>query len=198
VVLADALSPVGQIASLVAAGAAVAAIWFAKRTVSEAKRARREANAAHAEQLAESRRLLEATTEAHRIEMAARARDFEAERIVQRLAQLRAITDVLRELTDIARDEETHPPLRTQANQPLSRIPSRLAQLSAALSIYQRLGGPPMKEAGELARAGYNLGTPLMQVLGQAQAGLGEAVAQAAAHVALEPAEGPGRVPAVD
>jgi len=44
-----------------------------------------------------------------------------------------------------------------------------------------------MKQANELAKAGYNLGTPLMQVLGMAQGGLGEAAAQAEAHVALEP-----------
>jgi hypothetical protein len=186
-VLADALTTVGQVASLVAAGAAVAAVYFAKQTVSEAQQASRDASAAHAEQMAEEKRLLEATVAAHESEMAARERDFAAERVVQRLAHLRAITDILRELTDIARDEQAHPPPRTEINQPLSRIPSRLAQLNTALSIYQRLGGPPMKQANELAKAGYNLGTPLMQVLGMAQSGLGEAAAQAEAHVALEP-----------
>ncbi len=169
------------------------AIYFAKQTVSEGEQARSQANAAHVEQMAEARRLLEATAAAHQSEMAARGRDFAAERVVQRLAHLRVITDVLRELTDIARDEQTNPPPRTEINQPLSRIPSRLAQLSTALSIYQRLGGPEMKQAAELARARYNLGTPLMEVLGKAQGALGEAVAQADAHVSLElPALGPG------
>jgi hypothetical protein len=196
VVIADALSTVGQVASLVAAGAAVVVIYFAKQTVSETEQARSQASAAHVEQMAEARRLLEATAAAHQSEMAARERDFAAERVVQRLTHLRVITDVLRELTDIARDEQTNPPLRTEINQPLSRIPSRLAQLGTALSIYQRLGGPEMKQAAELARAGYNLGTPLMEVLGKAQGALSEAVAQADAHVALEPpALGPSRGP---
>lgn len=186
-VFADLLNTVGQVASLVAAGAAVVAVYFAKQTVSEAARGRTEANAAHDDQMAEAKRLLEATTLAHITEMATRERDFAAERVVQRLTQLRAITDVLRELTDLARDEQTYPPTRTEINQPLSRIPSRLAQLNTALSIYQRLGGPEMKQAVELARAGYNAGTPLMQVLGKVQGALGEAVAQADAHVSLEP-----------
>ena len=114
--VADALGTVGQIASLVAAGAAVAAIYFARQTVSEAEASRREANAAHAEQIAGARRLLEATARAHEAEMKARERDSAAERVVQRLAMLRAITDVLTEITDITRDEETHPPPRTGAN----------------------------------------------------------------------------------
>ena len=101
--------------------------------------------------------------------------------------QLRAITDVLRELTDLARDEQIHPPIRTGANIPLSRIPSRLLQLGTALSIYYRLGGPPMKTADELARAGYNAGTQLTEVLGAATTAMAEAVAQAQAHVDLQP-----------
>jgi hypothetical protein len=109
--------------------------------------------------------------------VAVRERDAESERVVQRLVQLSAITDVLRELTDIARDEEVHPPVRTDANQPLSRVPSRLSQLRAALSIYERLGGPFMNQASQLASMGYNSGTPLMQVLGLAQSALGEAIA---------------------
>jgi len=186
VVLADLLAAIGQIASLVAAGAAVVAIYFARQTVAEAKNARSEATVAHAEQMTEALRLLEATTAAHTTEMAARDRDFEARLVMQRMAQLGVITDILRELTDIAREEQHHPPLKTESNQPLSRIPSRLAQLNTALSIFQRLGGHPLKHAGELARGGYNRGTPLMQVLGMAQGGLQEAVAQADAHIGLE------------
>jgi len=187
VVVADLLNTIGQVASLVAAGAAVLAIYFAKQTVSEAKRGSDEANAAHQEQMAEARRLLDATAHAHVSEMAARERDAEAERVVQRLAQLSAITDVLRELTDIARDEEVRPPVRTPTNQPLSRVPSRISKLRAALSIYERLGGPFMNQASQLANIGYNGGTPLMQVLGLAQSALEEAIAQADAHVLLEP-----------
>ena len=46
-VLADTLPTVGQFASLVAARAAVAAVYFAKQTVSEAQQASREASVAH-------------------------------------------------------------------------------------------------------------------------------------------------------
>ena len=44
-----------------------------------------------------------------------------------------------------------------------------------------------MKNADELAARGYNLGTPLMQLLGDATGALSEAVTQAQAHVELEP-----------
>jgi hypothetical protein len=186
VLFADTLSSIGQIATLVAAGAALVTVYFAKRTVAEAEQARKEASTAHIEELGEERKLLETTTSAHEAEMAARDRALATQLALQRLAQLGTITDVLREITDIARDEEAHPPPRTVAGQPLSRIPSRMLQLGAALSVYERIGGPHMKEARALADLGYNAGTQLMQVLGMATTGLSEAVSQAVAHVTLE------------
>ncbi len=102
------------------------------------------------------------------------------------MAQLGRITDVLRELTDIARGEHSHPPPRSDINLPLSKIPSRTLQLGVALASYERLGGPKMKEASALADLGYNSGAQLMEVLGKATAALSEARSQADAHVSLE------------
>jgi len=185
-VLADTLNSVGQIATLIAAGAALVTIWFAKQTVTEAKKARKEAHEAHAEEMGEERKLLDATTAAHEAEMSARYKGLVTEVVMQRLTQLGTITNVLRELTDIARDEQRNPPQRTEINQPLSRIPSRKLQLGVALASYQRLGGPSMKEASAVAELAYNAGTPLMEVLGKATAALSEARSQADAHASLE------------
>jgi len=185
-VLADTLTSIGQIATLVAAAAALTAIHFARRTVEGAEGARTEATTAHTEAMKEERKLLDATTSAHEAEMSARYNSLVTEVTIQRLVQLGTITNALRELTDIARDEQSHPPPRTEINQPLSKIPSRMLQLGVALASYERLGGPSMKEASAVADLGYNAGTSLMEVLGKATAALGEARSQADAHVSLE------------
>ena len=156
-VLANALDTVRQIATLIAAQAALEAIYFAKQTVPKAKKTRKEATEAHAEEMGEERKLLEATTAAHEAEMSARYRGLVTEVVIQRLIQL---GNVLRELTDIARDEQTHAPPRTEIHQPLSRVPSRKLQLGVALASYERLGGSRMREASEVAELRYNAGTP--------------------------------------
>jgi hypothetical protein len=141
-VLANALDKVGKITTLIAAAAALAT--------------RDEATEAHVEEMGDERKLLEVTTAADEAEMSARYKGLVTEVVIQRLIQLGTITSVLRELTDIARDE--HPPPRTEIHQPLSRVPSRKLQLGVALASYERLGGPQMKEASEVAELGYNAG----------------------------------------
>src|SRR5437879_4714344 len=85
--MANAWTVVGSVSAVVAAAAALVAVWFARRTVLEARAGRREAHDAHAEEIREQTRLLEATTLAHEQEMAAREHASASEIVFQRLVQ---------------------------------------------------------------------------------------------------------------
>jgi hypothetical protein len=79
VIAADIWAAVGGVGSVVAAVAAAVAVWFAKSTVDEARRARTAQQEAHEELLASHQRQLDAAAGAHRDEMTERARALAAE-----------------------------------------------------------------------------------------------------------------------
>src|SRR6266516_2850884 len=101
-ILADAWSAVGGIAAVVAAGAALITIWYARATVGEARAARREASDAHTEEMAEQRSALQASTAAHQEQMRERERALATEIKLQRIVQLERVAEVLTDLADTA------------------------------------------------------------------------------------------------
>src|SRR6266516_2713188 len=101
-ILADAWSAVGGIAAVVAAGAALITIWYARATVGEARAARREASVAHTEEMAEQRSALQASTAAHQEQMRERERALATEIKLQRIVQLERVAEVLTDLADTA------------------------------------------------------------------------------------------------
>jgi hypothetical protein len=108
---ADVWAPIGAVATLGAAVAALVTVFFARATVVQARAQRTEAAAAHGEAMRHENSLLMATVDAHHREMAERGQAIATERVLQRLAQLSTIIELLREITDIARDEQVHPPV---------------------------------------------------------------------------------------
>ncbi len=175
VVLADTLNSVGGIASVVAAAAALVAVLYARATVSEARKARTESSAAHAEESGQQAKLLEATTAAHQQEAQERERALASDLVLQRLVQLGRITDVLRELAEIARTEMVdEPPLMTGTPFRLTRTTGMLARLEAATVIFESLGGPALSKAESLAKEGRRANTPPGTILGDAMGVLDE------------------------
>jgi hypothetical protein len=174
-ILADAWSAVGGIAAVVAALAALITIWYARATVGEARTARREATAAHAEDLAEQRRALETSAASHQQQMQQRAQALATELKLQRIVQLERIAEVLTDLADIARDEAIAPPPRPVSYPTafrMSRIPAALARLRTAVALLDALGGPRLAAASQLA--GQAGGTPPETTLSSALAALQE------------------------
>lgn len=144
---------IGEIASVVGAGAALAAVYVARLTVLEARDGRKEAADAHVEAMGAERRL-------------------------QQALQLERVAALLRELSDVARDEQLHPPAALSEIQPipLSRLPSVLARLRVAVRTFDLLGGPDLPAAREVAEAGQTLGTQPIALVGTAMTALHEVV----------------------
>lgn len=173
--IADALTTVGGVASVVAAGAALVTIIYARATVVQARMARHEARQAQVEEAQQQAQLLEATRVAHDQEMAERDRALASELTLQRLAQLGRITDLLGESADIARSEQTDPPPLIEGTPfKLTRTTGVLVRLQAAIAVLEGLGGPPLAKAEQLAREGRRANTPPMRIVGDAMAALDE------------------------
>lgn len=142
----------GDIASGVAALAALFTIYYARATVLVARKARQEASAAHGEEMAREAQLLEVTRTAHAQEMAERNRALERELWLQRLAQLGKLQDLLWEAADIGRLEISSPPERIEG-QPGSwtRLTGVLLRIEGALVNLELLGGPSLSEIKQMA-----------------------------------------------
>jgi hypothetical protein len=186
-VTADAWSTVGSLAAVVAALAALVTVWFARRTVMEARAGRREQHDAHTAEIHQQERLLNATVTAHEREMQERDRALAAELVLQRIAHLRGITNTLRQLSDLARDDIEYEP-STIPFTPirLTRITGAIVHLRALLAMFESLGGPPLMQAQNLVNT-YSAGTPPGQVLGMAMnEAFTEAISLAENHESLK------------
>lgn len=192
-VVADAQNTIGAIASVVAAGAALVTVVYARATIGEARAARQEAEEAHLEELAQQSQLLQATKDthaeelhkqaellqatmaAHQQEMEERGRALATELVLQRLVQLGRITDVLQELADIARTEmvDRPPPLEGTPFL-LTRTTGMLARLEASVVIFESLGGPSLSSAEKLTKEGRRANTPPGKILGDSMGVLDE------------------------
>jgi hypothetical protein len=177
-IFADTLGPVGSVGSAVAVVAALATVFLAYRTVSEAKAARREARQAHIQDIGEQSRLFEATRAAHEAELKGREKALRAELVLQRLAQVGTIQELLGEVADIARIEIAHPPPPMEGFPGTwTRVSGALARLEAAIAICERLGGGPaltgvLAEARNMSNDCRMQGTPPQRVVGEAMSAI--------------------------
>jgi hypothetical protein len=174
-VIADALNTVGGVASVVAAGAALVTVLYARATVVQARTARREAKDAHAEETRHQAQLLEATRMAHEQEMREREKALASEMFLQRLVHLGRVTDLLGEVADVARIEQVQPPPLIEGTPfKLTRTTGMLARLEATIVIFESLGGPPIAKAEQLSKEGRRANTPPMRIVGDAMSALDE------------------------
>lgn len=161
---------VGEAATVVAAGAALVTVLFAGATVRQAKDTRKEQSKAHQEEMAQYAELVHATTAAHQREMAERERAFQAELVLQRLAQIGRVMELAGEAADLARADIANPPPPTGiGNGTWTRVTGALARLEAAAVIYERLGGPQLPpEIKTFSIEGRRMGTSPKLVVGEA------------------------------
>jgi hypothetical protein len=188
------LSTVGDLATLVAAGAALVTVFFAGRTVSETKDLRRDSAKAHSEQMRQEAELLEATKAAHQQVMAERKRAFDADLTLQRIAQLGRIRDGIGEAADLARGDIANPPPSTGiGGGTWTRVTGALARLEGEIVIYERLGGPALPpEIKQFSTECRRHGTEPTIVVGQGMAALDLLTSFGATNDALAlPAIGP-------
>lgn len=154
--IASILPTFDAIATIVAAVAALLAVYFARKTVGEAEEARRESRKAHAEEMAEMRAAGEAAAAQHRAEMAERQRAFDADLVLRRLAQLEQISALLLHLVEVARTEyfEPPPPLHLEGGAKVvttTRLP--------ALQVVFRFA-PQRRIEGVIVRLGHGGASP--------------------------------------
>jgi len=118
---------VSEIASVVAAVAALTTVLYARATVRAGKAG-----------LSEQRAATEAAQRGHREHMEERARAFDAELVLQRIVQVERISSVVVELMAAAHEEQNTSP-RAESG---SRIPAMFNRLVVATSALSVLGGP--------------------------------------------------------
>jgi hypothetical protein len=193
--LADTWSRVGSVSSAIAALAALATVALAAWTLAVERKARAADALAHREQMdaeqehldatrrghvatAEAYRDLLASAEAsHREQMAERERAAHADLMQRRLAQMQTVADLLGAISDTARHEWAHGvPVVGPEVQPLrlSRMPTLLIRLKAALGLLDAIGGPRLPKAEELGDHPHRANDPLGPVLGLAGSALSE------------------------
>jgi hypothetical protein len=155
-----------DIAPGVAAVAALLTVYYARATVSEARKSRREASSAHTEEMSREAQLLEATTAAHEQEMVARADALARELWLQRLTQLGKVQELLGEAVEAAHSEIGKRQLGSPAIVGIgsTQLSSALLRVEAALVILARLGGPVLPEVRNMAEKGRNAGASRHEV----------------------------------
>lgn len=164
---------IGGLASGIAAVAALAALYYAHATVSEARKSRREASQAHAEAMAHEIQLLEATKTAQEREIAERQKVLAREMWLERLRQLGKVQDLLWEAADIGRREIDNPPPQI-AGQPgtWTRLTGVLLRVEAALVSLEQLGGPALPDMRQTVMNCRQIGTPPGRVVSEAMSAL--------------------------
>lgn len=178
-------SGLAAVSSVVAAVAALTTIFYARATVFDARSARRESQAQQEDLLGEQRRTVAATEiaqqEAHQAAEDAR-RAYERERLeatrllaaqerLRRIDQLERISQLLGVLANTARDELLAPPPTLPFSPlPLTRLPTVLAELRAAVALHSALGGVEIEALRDLAVNPYSAGHEPAVFLGRAQA----------------------------
>jgi hypothetical protein len=173
-ILADVIGTVGGLGSVVAAGAALVTVLYARSTVVVARAGRRDAHDAHGEEMREHARLFEATKVANEQEIEARERALRAELVLERLSQLGRVEEMLGEIGDIARFEIAQPPPLIGAGPGRwSRVTGALTRLEAAIGICERLGidgtvAAVLSEAKLMSNQRRGVGTPPTLVVSEA------------------------------
>lgn len=180
---------VAGIFSGIAAVAAFVTVYYARATVSEARRAREEATAAHAEEMAKERQLLEATTSGHQQEMAERRHAFERELWLQRLAQLGTVQELLGATVDAALQEIASRGHGGPTNIGIAatRLSSAVVRVEAATVILERLGGPRLGEVLRVTERGRQGSTALGEFVADVSRVLASTRERAVNDEAFEP-----------
>lgn len=164
---------IGGLASGIAAVAALAALYYAHATVSEARKSRREASQAHAEAMAHEMQLLEATKTAQEQEMAERQTVLAKEMWLERLRQLGKLQDLLWEAADIGRREIDNPPPQIAGQLGTwTRLTGVLLRVEAALVSLEQLGGPVLPDMRQMVMNCRQIGTPPGRVVSEAMSAL--------------------------
>lgn len=147
-----------SIAGLVAVVVALPTLYFAWRTVREARGARQDATRDHSEAMKEQRRLVEFTREAHRAEVDEWHETREAERELEQLRWTGEIAAALMELLDAAIAEIDDPPrdYPGTVNIAITRIPALLRRLVILVAHARAVGAVVPAEVDKLAKGGYN------------------------------------------
>jgi hypothetical protein len=148
VILANVWNAIGGVGAGVATVAALV-------TIIVANGARKDAKTAHQEVMAEQRAASEAAHEAFAAEMAERNSALKSQIVLERIAQAERIGDLLVRVVDLAREEDRE--FGSMAPTPTGSyrsLPALLTRLSAAVVALQRLGGPPVKSASQIAASG--------------------------------------------
>jgi hypothetical protein len=194
---------IATLAAVLAAGAALVTVIYARRTVVDGRAAHRELmqaqrqasedfTTAHQEAMTSEQQARGDFTTAHREAMAAQAlaredfaagraeemeqrkRALDAQIVLERLAQAGRVTEVLITMARTARDETLTPPPTAAGSQRATFISSLQAQLRAALAVFYALGGPTLETADDLAAKAYSLTTQPIEILQLATNSLGE------------------------
>jgi hypothetical protein len=171
----------GDVLTVIAVLAALLAVWYARATVFVARDARKDASAAHAEQmgrqadlLGTTRSVLEATRSAHEQEMMSRAAQQGRDLWLQRLSRLGRLQDLLGEAADVGRAEIEVPPPRIPG-QPgtWTRVTGALLRVEAEVAILELLGcelpSDIRKTATECRRVGVEPGEVVSRTMSALQ-----------------------------
>jgi hypothetical protein len=151
ILLADAWTAVGSVAAVVAAGAALVTVLYARSTVSEARAGRRESHQAHEEEVAEQRAA--AAEAAHREEMRHRERALETELTLQRTLAAERVAGILLDLIRQGNHEANQPPeFIAGTGVRVTLIPAMLTRLGVAIETLEALRGPTLNVARQVAR----------------------------------------------
>jgi hypothetical protein len=176
---------IGDIASLLAALAALITVYYAHATVIEARKARQEATSDHLEEMRQAGQLLEAIQSAHRKEMEERGHALARELWLQRLTQLGRVQELAGEAADIARLEIAKPPPSSGIGT-WTRMPGALRRLKAALEILELLGGPALDDIKQTTINLETLNTPPQSVVPPMMNALEQLMSVAANHQSFQ------------
>ena len=136
--------------AVVAAVAAVGAVYYARDTVKLALQGGRDAREQHAEQIAELRAANEASAAQHRIEMEARISAAEVRFNDRRMEQLQRVSDLVAEFIDAGLVEARDGPPIMAPDDPdpikPSRLPALYSRLRTEVVALTMYGGIDLRE----------------------------------------------------
>lgn len=177
-VLAD--SAVAQVSALVTVVFAFLTLVAAAVTISEAKKARKEAGDAHSKTMKEQAALLNATTAAHEEEMDERLEASLSEQALQRLVRLGHMGELIAEVARVAgeeadqRGENQHDRDEPLPAAPDSPVIALLKRLEVEIRIYEALGSEPQDALRAYAERHQWLGVSRATIQKHAEKHLGE------------------------
>jgi hypothetical protein len=161
-VIADTAATLSTVFAAIAAGAALAAIYFASHTVKESRKASKEASDAHEAALAEQKELFQATNAGRRETVEAATHAFNRDLIAERMQTLSRIADRLREIADTARSEMSYTLI---GESPITGIS---VHLEVEIGLYAAMRGLGYEDVASFASRAQHKGLARATILGDA------------------------------